>query len=497
MKFYHIADVHLGAVPDRGRPYSEQRRQDIWDTFRDMIHLAVREQPDCLFVCGDLFHRQPLKRELKEVDYLFSLIPDTRVFLMAGNHDFAGEGSAYRRFSWSPNVFFFSQEKLSAVSLELSQETARRSGIRHLTVYGHSYQKREYREALYDRVCPLEKEGVHVLMAHGGDASHIPMDYGKIASGGFDYVAMGHIHRPAIWRGGKLMPVGVDGVSASTSMTGNRTMPPGTRAESAAGMAGDRMMKAGVRAENVTEMSGNLTMRSEGYSELGISENLRHTTGAAFVDSCMAYAGAPEPLEVNDVGMHGFIRGEIFIDPRTGDHRTRVEFVPVARRTYVSVEIPVTASTTGLELEDRVRHLTGGKATISQQDQERLLSVDPIHAEQHAGGYVGQKSDSQRYRGMDREVQVASGYLYRIVLTGERDPQWEPNVDRLLALENVADVTDHTRPAWDWEALSRQYQGQLIGRFLAEYEGRELSPAEQLSRTYGLEALLTARGGEI
>lgn len=47
---------------------------------------------------------------------------------------------------------------------------------------------------------------------------------------------------------------------------------------------------------------------------------------------------------------------------------------------------------------------------------------------------------------MDREVQVASGYLYRIVLTGERDPQWEPNVDRLLALENVADVTDHTRP---------------------------------------------------
>ena len=112
MKFYHIADVHLGAVPDRGRPYSEQRRQDIWDTFRDMIHLAVREQPDCLFVCGDLFYRQPLKRELKEVDYLFSLIPDTRVFLMAGNHDFAGEGSAYRRFSWSPNVFFFSQEKL-------------------------------------------------------------------------------------------------------------------------------------------------------------------------------------------------------------------------------------------------------------------------------------------------------------------------------------------------------------------------------------------------
>lgn len=107
MKFYHIADVHLGAVPDRGRPYSEQRRQDIWDTFRDMIHLAVREQPDCLFVCGDLFHRQPLKRELKEVDYLFSLIPDTRVFLMAGNHDLPGREALTGGFPGAPMCSFF------------------------------------------------------------------------------------------------------------------------------------------------------------------------------------------------------------------------------------------------------------------------------------------------------------------------------------------------------------------------------------------------------
>ena len=94
MKFYHIADIHLGAVPDRGRPYSEQRRQDIWDTFRDMIHLAVREQPDCLFVCGDLFHRQPLKRELKEVDYLFSLILEPQCVLFFAGEVISGEPGA-------------------------------------------------------------------------------------------------------------------------------------------------------------------------------------------------------------------------------------------------------------------------------------------------------------------------------------------------------------------------------------------------------------------
>lgn len=446
MKFYHIADVHLGAVPDRGRPYSEQRRQDIWDTFRDMIHMAVREQPDCLFVCGDLFHRQPLKRELKEVDYLFSLIPDTRVFLMAGNHDFAGEGSAYRRFSWSPNVFFFQQEKLSAVSLELSEETAKRSGIRRLTVYGHSYQKREYKEPLYDRVRPLEKDGVHVLMAHGGDAAHIPMDYGKIASAGFDYVAMGHIHRPAIWRGGKLVPVGVDGVSDNSSVLANMS------GRNAAGMFGD-------------------------------------------MDSCMAYAGAPEPLEVNDVGAHGFIKGEISIDPRTGEHRTRLKFVPVARRSYQIVEIQVTENTTGLELEDRIRRMVERDSADSDaQNREEMLSDHPIPAKQRLCDGVSQDLGRQGRGTAGQEA--AGGYLYRIILTGERDPQWEPNVDRLLALENVADVTDHTRPAWDWDALSRQYEGRLIGQFLAEYEGRELSSVEQLSRTYGLEALLAARGGE-
>lgn len=47
-----------------------------------------RESVDLLFIAGDLFHRQPLLRELKEVNNLFSTIPDTRVYLMAGNHDY-------------------------------------------------------------------------------------------------------------------------------------------------------------------------------------------------------------------------------------------------------------------------------------------------------------------------------------------------------------------------------------------------------------------------
>ena len=84
MRFIHLADVHLGAVPDRGCPWSSRREEEIWETFRRVI-AGIRENPvDLLFIAGDLFHRQPLLRELKEVNNLFSTIPDTRVYLMAG-----------------------------------------------------------------------------------------------------------------------------------------------------------------------------------------------------------------------------------------------------------------------------------------------------------------------------------------------------------------------------------------------------------------------------
>ena len=87
MRFIHLAAVNLGAVPDRGCPWSEKRENEIWETFRRVI-TGIRENPvDLLFIAGDLFHRQPLLSELKEVNELFASIPKTRVYLMAGLHE--------------------------------------------------------------------------------------------------------------------------------------------------------------------------------------------------------------------------------------------------------------------------------------------------------------------------------------------------------------------------------------------------------------------------
>ena len=54
---------------------------------------------DLLLISGDLFHRQPLVRELREVNALFASVPEVRVVLIAGNHDYVREDSAYLKFS--------------------------------------------------------------------------------------------------------------------------------------------------------------------------------------------------------------------------------------------------------------------------------------------------------------------------------------------------------------------------------------------------------------
>ncbi|MCD7868068.1 MAG: DNA repair exonuclease [Clostridiales bacterium] len=188
MRFIHLADVHLGAVPDRGCSWSEEREKEIWETFRRVIADIRRNPVDLLFVAGDLFHRQPLLRELREVNYLFSTIPDTRIYLMAGNHDPISRESFYNTFVWEPNVVFFREETLTCVKDEKLD----------VYVYGLSYHHREIREALYEKAEPRREEGMHILLAHGGDREHIPLNVSALSAKGFDYIALGHIHKPQV-----------------------------------------------------------------------------------------------------------------------------------------------------------------------------------------------------------------------------------------------------------------------------------------------------------
>ena len=85
MKFIHIADLHLGAKPDAGNAYSQNREQELWDSFRDIITICNQKKTDLLLIAGDLFHRQPLLRELKEMNSILEMLEHTEVVMIAGS----------------------------------------------------------------------------------------------------------------------------------------------------------------------------------------------------------------------------------------------------------------------------------------------------------------------------------------------------------------------------------------------------------------------------
>lgn len=141
-----------------------------------------------MLIAGDLFHRQPLMRELKEVNYLFSKLSKTKVVFIAGNHDFIKPDSYYHSFKWNENVYALLNGHMGCVGLEDLK----------VGVYGLSYYQREIRENLYDRAKAPRKYEYEFLLAHGGDEKHIPVSKQALENLGYDYVAMGHIHKPQV-----------------------------------------------------------------------------------------------------------------------------------------------------------------------------------------------------------------------------------------------------------------------------------------------------------
>ena len=186
MKIIHAADIHLGAKPDKQCSFCGVREKEIWTTLERLVETVRKEKPELFIIAGDLFHRPPLTRELREVDALFSQLTDTIVVLIAGNHDYIREQSAYEHYQFGSNVIFLKNRDCEHVSIpELGVD-----------LYGLSYYRQEIAEPLYDSILPVNPEALNILVGHGGDEKHIPFHPSVIAGHGFHYLAFGHMHKP-------------------------------------------------------------------------------------------------------------------------------------------------------------------------------------------------------------------------------------------------------------------------------------------------------------
>ena len=79
MLIIHTADLHLGASPDAGEKWGKNRKQELWDSFERLIEVVEMQKADLFLISGDVFHRPPLLRELREVNDRFASLSKTKI----------------------------------------------------------------------------------------------------------------------------------------------------------------------------------------------------------------------------------------------------------------------------------------------------------------------------------------------------------------------------------------------------------------------------------
>lgn len=198
MKFIHMADAHLGVQPDKGRPWSEAREKEIKETFVKVVEDAEEKQVDLLLIAGDLFHMPPSEGMIRDVDYILSKLSKTKTIMIAGNHDYMKPDSPLANYKFSSKTICLSADKISNVYMK----------DLNVCVTGFSYNSKENTDDILDRIKPAKQGAFNILLAHGGDAKHLPFNRKTLRESNFDYVALGHIHKPEVIKENAVIMVG-------------------------------------------------------------------------------------------------------------------------------------------------------------------------------------------------------------------------------------------------------------------------------------------------
>ena len=189
MKFIHTGDIHYGMLPDVSKPWAKERYTAVKEVLYKIVDQCKKRQVDCLFISGDLFHKQPLNRDLTEINYLFATIPHTRVVIISGNHDRITARSNICDFSWAENVYYITSDEMQGIYFaDINTE-----------VFGFSYHSKELKDRILDGIIAPSNNRIHILMAHGGDNLHLPFDKDELLGSGFSYIALGHSHKPEVF----------------------------------------------------------------------------------------------------------------------------------------------------------------------------------------------------------------------------------------------------------------------------------------------------------
>ncbi|WP_413627204.1 DNA repair exonuclease [Fructilactobacillus vespulae] len=200
MKFIHTADLHLD-TPFEGLKSNSETPKSFWNelyqspyqSFKKIVRDAIKESVDFILIVGDIFDskNQSIAAISFFIDQMMILdkanIP---VFLSFGNHDFQANG--FDKFDFPKNVFVFDD---SITTKSISLKNGETVGIT-----GFSYATQAVTE---DKVVEFPSKSnfdfqigmVHGAIKTGENSNYAPFTIGEMLNKGYDYWALGHIHK--------------------------------------------------------------------------------------------------------------------------------------------------------------------------------------------------------------------------------------------------------------------------------------------------------------
>lgn len=225
MNFVHIADMHFDV------PFTTLNKNDLGNTrrleqreaFRKIIEYIKQNEIDFLFICGDLYEHEYVKQSTIEfINNQFKEIPNTKIYIVPGNHDPKIKDSYYSKYNFNENVYIFGSDiqKISEENVDL---------------YGYGFENFYMKNTKVNEIKIDNPNKINILLTHGSIdggydelREYNPMKESDLKNLEFDYIALGHIHKP-YYRGngqkiiypGSTIGLGFDELGAHGMIVGN------------------------------------------------------------------------------------------------------------------------------------------------------------------------------------------------------------------------------------------------------------------------------------
>ena len=230
MKFFHLSDLHIGL-----KLMNRDLREEQIDILRQITELAKAEKPDAVVIAGDIYDKAVPAAEAVEIfdgfmTELKKAVPKAEIMLISGNHDSGLRLNCFREILDEQKVHMIGlpprTENEYNEKVTLTDEFGtlnfyllpfvKPSMVKQIVGVDENGNNLSYDAALH-RLIEREKVNTterNVLVSHqfylpvGGDAEKVDRMDSEIRTVGnidavsadvlelFDYVALGHIHKP-------------------------------------------------------------------------------------------------------------------------------------------------------------------------------------------------------------------------------------------------------------------------------------------------------------